>query len=79
MPAPVDTLTAMLRATERWLCEGVEDSPETVERMRAGIESALGRPLPLAGPTSGSGRDAAGGDQDTHTGPGKEPGAEAGR
>lgn len=55
MSAPTDPLTAMLRATERWLCEGLEDWPETVQRVRAGIESAVGEPLPSVSRWAGHG------------------------
>jgi len=37
-----DPLDAALRATERWLREGLEDSPSAVERIRATVKSTLG-------------------------------------
>jgi RNA polymerase sigma factor (sigma-70 family) len=82
MSASVDTLTAMLRATERWLREGVEDSPEAVERVRAGIESALGQPLirERRNDRAEGGEDAASGvDKGTGTDAGEGFGAEADR
>jgi RNA polymerase sigma-70 factor (ECF subfamily) len=72
MSASVDTLTAMLRAAERWLREGIEDSPNALERVRARIETALGEPMDGEGAGGST-------DQDAGTAEGEEPGTEAGR